>query len=168
MPDPRRRLNAMTLASQILTTGAVRAGGWVRALLYSGEAVAYWTWCRSEAEMSRFLMHYIGGGTRFPFGKLAESVRECGAHQPTRVFITDTDFDANYLSAPLNATVFADAARCSSPLVMLLHAPRPEPVRLYRSKGAQVVEVADLDAFPRMAAQLAHALFAEGGARVAP
>src|SRR5262249_36220342 len=37
MPDPRVTRNAMTLAAQILCLGTVRAGGWVRALLYSSD-----------------------------------------------------------------------------------------------------------------------------------
>src|SRR5262249_18470404 len=65
MPDPRWHRNAMTLAAQILLTGAIRADGWVRAALYSGTPVTFWEWCRSETELSRFLMHYIGGGTVF-------------------------------------------------------------------------------------------------------
>src|SRR6516164_584490 len=48
MPDPRRTRNAMTLAAQVLVTGAIRAGGWARAVLYSGAAVPFREWCRSE------------------------------------------------------------------------------------------------------------------------
>ena len=161
MPDPRTTLNAMTLAAQILCVGAVRAGGWVRALLYSGNTVAYWTWCRSELEMSRFLMHYIGGGTEFPFEKLAESVREQRGTQPTRVVITDQDFDQNYDSAPEHARVFADAVAASAPLVLLLHHPDPKWVAQYRKLGAHVAEVEELEDFPKVAAALAHALFQE-------
>jgi hypothetical protein len=161
MPDPRTTLNAMTLAAQILCVGAVRAGGWVRALLYSGNTVAYWTWCRSELEMSRFLMHYIGGGTEFPFEKLAESVREQRGTQPTRVVITDQDFNQNYDSAPEHARVFADAVAASAPLVLLLHHPDPKRVAQYRKQGAHVAEVEELEDFPKVAAALAHALFQE-------
>ncbi len=38
MPNPCVAINAMTLAALILATGTVRAGGWVRALLYSWDA----------------------------------------------------------------------------------------------------------------------------------
>src|SRR5439155_16859171 len=51
MPDPRRTRNAMTLAAQILVTGAVRCGGWARAVLYSCAPVVFWEWCRSETEL---------------------------------------------------------------------------------------------------------------------
>ena len=159
MPDPRTTLNAMTLAAQILTVATVRAGGWVRALLYSGDHVAYWTWCRSEVEISRFLMHYIGGGTDFPFPALAESVEQCGREQPIRVVITDRDFDANYAERGQNARVFAEAADRSAPLVMLLHLPDPERAKHYERAGAKVVPVLQMDDFPRMAAALSFALF---------
>jgi hypothetical protein len=163
MPDPRRSLNAMTLAAQIVTLGTVRAGGWVRALLYSTEFVSYWTWCRSETEMSRFLMHYIGAGTSFPFGRLAESVRECGEAQPIRVIITDTDFDHNHGQAPAHAAAFSEAARRSARLILLQHGARPEPSARYRREGAEVVAIERLEDFPRLTAGLTRALFSGGG-----
>jgi hypothetical protein len=161
MPDPRSTRNAMTLAAQILSTGTVRAGGWVRALLYSGDHVRYWTFCRSEVEMSRFLMHYIGGGTTFPFPVLRESVAECGDQQPIRVVISDSDFDHNYDEHRDHAAAFALAVERSPHLVLLLHGPSPERVALYRRVGAQVVVVDEMEDFPRMAAALSQALFEE-------
>jgi hypothetical protein len=161
MPDPRTTRNAMTLAAQILCVGTVRAGGWVRALLYSGDHVRYWTFCRSEVEMSRFLMHYVGGGTAFPFEVLKESIGECGNQQPIRVVITDTDFDHNYDDRRENAAIFALAAERSPHLVLLLHGPRPERVKRYRGAGAEVIAVEEIDDFPRMAADLSRALFEE-------
>jgi hypothetical protein len=160
MPDPRRTRNAMTLAAQILNSGAIRAGGWARAVLYSGATVTYWEWCRSEIELSRFLMHFIGGGTVFPFELLEKSLHECGSTQPVRVLITDTDFDSNYGAKPEHQRIFADAVR-AAPVVMLLHCPRKPQVAHYRSVGARVVEVPKMEDFPRMAAGLAHALFDE-------
>src|SRR5262249_50522736 len=77
MPDPRLTRNAMTLAAQILVTGAIRAGGWARVTLYSSSPVVYREWCRSETEVSKFLMHYICAGTAFPVGLLRESVSQC-------------------------------------------------------------------------------------------
>jgi len=161
MPDPRTTRNAMTLAAMILTTGAIRAGGWVRALLYSGEPVAYWQWCRSATELSRFLMHYIGGGTVFPFGLLRESLEKCGTVQPIRFIITDSDFDANYSALPTHARLFAEAVGRSPHFVLLLHRPDPESVARYRAAGARVVQVVDLEDFPRLAGDLSRALFEE-------
>jgi hypothetical protein len=161
MPDPRFHRNAMTLAAQILVTAAIRAGGWARAVLYSGSPVAFWEWCRSEVELSRFLMHYVGGGTDFPFDLLHKSVTECRGVQPTRVVITDADFHANHAARPANAGIFAEAGRASPHLVLLLHGTGDKDGR-YRKAGARVVTVADLEDYPKLAASLAGALFEEG------
>jgi hypothetical protein len=161
MPDPRRTINAMTLGALVLAIGAIRAGGAVRALLYSGSSVRFWEWCRSELEISRFLMHYIGGGTVFPFETLAESVAEHRTSCPVRVVITDSDFDRNHDAAAAHGRIFAEAARRSGPLVLLLHAPARASVERYRGVGAQVVAVQKLEDFPAMAAALGRALFAE-------
>jgi hypothetical protein len=161
MPDPRFTRNAMTLAAQILVTGAIRAGGWARAVLYSGAAVPFWEWCRSEVELSRFLMHYVGGGTAFPFDLLSKSVAECRGVQPTRVVISDADFHANHAAEPGNAGVLAGAGRASPHLVLLLHG-TGDPGGHYRRAGARVVTVADLEDYPKLAAALAGALFEEG------
>jgi hypothetical protein len=161
MPDPVRTLNAMTLAAQVLAMGALRAQGAARAMLFSTGTTEYWTWCRSEAEISRFLMHYIGGGTVFPFGRLADSVRECGDQQPHRVVITDRDFDHCYEGSPGHAVTFAEAATRSPKLVLLMHQPDAAKAQRYERAGATVVPVADLEDFPKMAGGLARALFGE-------
>jgi hypothetical protein len=158
MPSPITAVNLMTLAACVLAIGAVRAEGAVRALLYSTGVTELWSWCRSEVEISRFLMHYIGAGTEFPFARLAGSVRECGRDQPHRVIITDRDFDRNIDGAPDHpATVAGAAARGG--LVLLLHDPDPDRVKRYEALGAAVVGVTLLDDFPRAAAALARALF---------
>jgi hypothetical protein len=161
MPDPRRTINAMTLGALVLAIGAIRAGGAVRALLYSGSYVKHWEWCRSELEISRFLMHYIGGGTVFPFGVLEDSVRESGAAHPVRVVITDRDFDKNYDSKPAHGPIFTQAVRRSAPLVLLQHMPAGPARERYRAVGAQVVPVEKLEDYPAMAAALGRALFVE-------
>src|SRR5262249_21697787 len=119
----------------------------------------------SESELSRFLMHYIGGGTEFPFPVLGDSVAECRGRQPIRAIITDPDFDANYDAGTTgeHARIFAEAASEAPHLVLLLHRPRPERVRLYESAGARVVAIPAMDDFPRMAVDLARALFPEQG-----
>ncbi len=161
MPNPCLAVNTLTLAAQILSLGAVRAGGWVRALLYSGNPLLFWDWCRSEAEMSRFLMHYIGSGTSFPFEILETSVHDCGEDQPIRVVITDRDFDTNLRDNPRHTEVLREAVARSAQFVLLQHRPDPERVRWYRSAGATVVEVHQMDDFPRLATDLALALFPE-------
>jgi hypothetical protein len=159
MPDPRVTRNAMTLAAQVLITGAIRAGGWARAVLYSGAAVPFWEWCRSELELSRFLMHYVGGGTEFPFDLLRRSVKECGPMQPIRVVISDSDFHCNYSSSPDQAA-FTEAARVSPHLILMLHATDDKDGH-YGRAGARVITVEELEDYPTMAAALANILFEE-------
>lgn len=160
MPDPRRAMNAMTLAAQILCASTIRAGGWVRAILYSTASVPYWEWCRSEVEMSRFLMHYVGGGTVFPFAQLERSVAECGREQPIRVVISDRDFDSNVASQKAHRQIVARAIAASPSFVLLLHA--SEQSKAYRSMGATAIDVVALGDFPKMARELALALFPDG------
>ena len=161
MPNPNYSINAMTLAAQILATGAIRAGGRVRAALYSGEPVLFWEWTRSETELSRFLMHYVGGGTSFPFEVLGGSCDDCTGDQPIRVIITDRDWDANFDARPGNRGIVETAAIKSSRFILLLHLPDPARVGLYRGLGATVVPVQTLDDFPHMAGELTHSLFPE-------
>jgi hypothetical protein len=161
MPCPVFRLNAMTLAAQILTLGTTRAGGCVRAALYSSEPVLYWQWCRSDVEISKFLMHYVGGGTDFPFQLLQKSCAECRGDQPLRVVISDRDFDANYAAHAENREIFLTAASASARWILMLHQPDEEKVRLYRSLGATVMTIDQFGDFPGMATRLAHSLFEE-------
>lgn len=161
MPNPCFAVNAMTLAAMILATGTVRAGGWVRALTYSSAPVLFWEWGRSETDVSRFLMHYVGGGTEFPFDILDESVRVCASDQPIRVIITDADFDQNIDNGPGNAGAVSRAASASPRFVLLLRAPAASRVTQYRALGASVVAVEAMDDFPRLAAELTRALFPE-------
>ena len=161
MPDPRYTHNAMTLASQILVMGAIRAGGRARALLYSSDHVAYWQWCRSEIELSRFLMHYIGSGTDFPFEKLQSSVRESSEAQPIRVIISDNDFDRNYDDHKQAADILGEAIQSSQQLILLLHALGELNDSRYQAAGATVIRIEEMDDFPKLAAKLAQALFSE-------
>jgi hypothetical protein len=159
MPNPCLAVNALTLAAQILATGTVRAGGRVRAVVFSTAPVLFWEWSRSEVEVSRFLMHYVGGGTIFPFEILDASVQQCAGDQPIRVVITDRDWDRNFDASPQHAAIVARAVEQSPHFVLLLHAPDPSRVARYRGLGAAVVEVQARDDFPRLAADLTLALF---------
>lgn len=161
MPNPCLAFNAMTLAAQILALGTVRAGGRVRALLFSTDPLLFWEWNRSETEVSRFLMHYLGGGTVFPFDILARSVAECAGDQPIRVVISDSDFDANCAASPRHPAILGEAVAKSARFILLQHFPVAAEVRSYRTLGATVIEVHKMDDFPRLATELALALFPE-------
>jgi hypothetical protein len=106
-------------------------------------------------------MHYLGGGTDFPFHLLEASVKECAGDQPIRVIITDRDFDANVGKTPDHVGVLTRAVTASPHLVLLLHAPASDRVAFYRGLGASVVPVEAIDDFPRLAADLTLALFPE-------
>ncbi len=166
MPDPRMTRNAMTLSAQILVTGAIRAGGWARATLYSSAPVVYREWSRSETVLSKFLMHYVGAGTDFPFDLLRQSVGECEGDQPIRVVITDRDFDHNYQSNRQNPGILADAVAASPHFVLMLHSDDGAWTEPYKRAGARVIPVTNLEDYPAMAASLSAALF-EGDRRVA-
>jgi hypothetical protein len=163
MPNPCTNLNPMTLAAQILTAATTRAGGKVRLALYSHETVRHWEWSRSEREMSGFLMHYIGGGTDFPFSALEESTAECADAQPIRVIITDHDFDANVDGNGRSMAILQHAARSSPGLILLQLGQEGKTAKKYRAAGMRVVPVTEFDNYPKVARDLAWALFPEMG-----
>jgi len=165
MPDPKTQVNPMTLAAQVLAMSALRNGGQARALIYSTNNVKHWEWTRSEMEMSRFLMQYIGGGTDFPFAILEKSVKECGINQPIRIVLTDSDFHYNLkavVKSPLPAPpAVVAAAAAKAPFVVLLNNATPGLawVKEIADAGATTVPVPDLASFPKTAAAIGEALF---------
>ncbi|MBI4816554.1 MAG: hypothetical protein HY791_09855 [Deltaproteobacteria bacterium] len=163
MPDPKHTENAMTLAGQILALAAIRAGGSARAILYSHEPVIYQGWCRSELELSRFLMHHIGGGTEFPFAELIRSMATCGRDQPIRAVITDPDFDSNVRAYNGANDLLRTAATKSARFVLLQHRAFETRIKDYQALGLAVISVPSMTDFPRTAARLARVLFPDAG-----
>jgi hypothetical protein len=161
MPNPCLNLNPMTLAAQILVSATARSGGQVRLALYSHHTLRHWEWCRSERELSGFLMHYIGGGTSFPFELLEESTREEAGRQPIRVIITDHDFDTNVEQNPRSMAILAGAAGGSPGLILLKLGEEPASAKAYRAIGMRVLPVTELNNYPQVARDLAWALFPE-------
>jgi hypothetical protein len=159
MPNPCLNINPMTLAAQILATATVRASGQVRLALYSHQTLRHWEWSRSEQELSGFLMHYIGGGTYFPFNVLEASARELSGRQPIRVIITDQDFDANVAHEPRALAILAHAVKDSPGLILLKAGAEEAGSAAYRRLGIRVVPVGELTDYPRLARELAWALF---------
>jgi indole-3-glycerol phosphate synthase len=84
---------------------------------------------------------------------------ECAHDQPIRVIITDHDFDMNYKSAKENVSIVAEAVAHSPHLVLMLHAAEPSWTEAYKSTGARVIAVKELNDYPAMAAALSNALF---------
>lgn len=169
MPDPKSSINPMTLAAQVLAMSAIRAGGQVRAVIYSTNHVEHWTWTRSETVISRFLMNYIGGGTDFPFAMLKASIETCGHEQPIRVVLTDGDFHYNLKAGPDRPKIVGKAAERGTFIALLNGAQNAQVawVKEIADAGARVVPVPDMEGFPKVAAALGDALFGENapGAR---
>jgi hypothetical protein len=163
MPNPCTDVNPMTLAAQILATATTRAGGQVRLALYSHDTIRHWEWSRSEREMSGFLMHYIGGGTNFPFGVLEESTAECAGAQPIRVIITDHDFDVNVERNGRSMAILGEAASAAPGLILLQLGEPGAAVKKYRAAGMSVVPVTEFNNYPKIARDLAWALYPEPG-----
>ncbi len=159
MPNPQMGLNAMTLAAQVLATLAVRRGSKVRACVYSMDHPRCSEWMQSERVARRFLFHYIGGGTQFPF----EVARAWAERDPgvVRVVISDSDFTYNLKAA--DPSSFRNTVQRSRQFVLLLlgvteaqvHAQWTVPI----PGKLKVITVRALDAFGPLAAQLADSLF---------
>ena len=161
MPDPRTTRNAMTLAAQILILAAIRAGGWARALLYSsatsitgGGAAPRPSCPASSCTTSAAGPSSPSTSSRRRWRSAAGTSRSAWS-SPTPTSTPTTG------PIPRTGAVFAEAVRASPRAVLLLHRPLPESVAAYRSAGATVVEVPQMDDFPRMAVDLAKALFPE-------
>lgn len=90
MPNPAAALNAMTLAAQILAASALRKKGIVRGIVYSSGSPLVSPWMYDEETARRFLLHYYGGGTDYPFALLKKFAKERG--DVLRVVISDSDF----------------------------------------------------------------------------
>jgi hypothetical protein len=105
-------------------------------------------------------MHYIGGGTEYPFETLEESTRDCAEAQPIRVIITDLDFDANVEQNTRSLNILHECASVS-PALILLQLGEGSKTKEYRSLGMSVVPVTEFDNYPKVARDLAWALFPE-------
>lgn len=90
MPSPIKAVNAMTLAAQILSAAAIRRGGRVRAIVYSAGPPMVSDWMQDEETARDFLLHYVGGGTEYPFKVLRRFCAERA--DVTRVIVSDGDF----------------------------------------------------------------------------
>jgi len=161
MPNPCLAINPMTLAAQILVSATIRAGGQARLALYSQQTIRHWEWCRSECELSSFLMHYMGGGTSFPFEVLESSARELAGRQPLRVIITDEDFDSNVGQNARALGILGSAVKDSPGLILLKSGRDAVANAPYRRLGMRVLPVGALTDYPRLARELAWALFPE-------
>ena len=160
MPNPATALNVMTLAAQILAASALRKQGVVRGIVYSSGPPLVSPWMYDEESARRFLLHYAGGGTDYPFEMLKASARER----------SDVVRDRLGLRLPLER-----AGRGSDGGARVRHRQvagargLPRPARGRRGEDVlapalasprfRFVRVASLNDFGRAAADLADALF---------
>jgi hypothetical protein len=160
MPNPASSLNVMTLAAQILCASALRKKGKVRGAIYSAGPVKTSDWMYDEELARRFFLHYVGGGTDYPFKLLRKWSEELA--DVVRVIISDSDFLFN-LGGPrameqlqfaadrsrlLVAFLAADEAQCRKALAPVAKQPR-----------FRLTIVRSLADFGRAASALSDALF---------
>jgi len=120
MPSPDARINAMTLAAQILALSVLRRGGRVRGIVYSSHAETS-EWMYGEEAVSSFLLRYSGGGTDFPFQLMREFAER--DRDVVRLIISDSDFLWNCSQAPENLRLLSEAIDRSARVVLLLALP---------------------------------------------
>ena len=164
MPNPQSQLNVMTLAAQILCASCLRKGGKVRGAIYSSGPVKTCDWIYDEERARRFFLHYVGGGTDYPFRLLRKWAEE--TRDVIRVIISDSDFLANVLNPtsslkPLDTLQFA--ADRSRIVVAFLAADAPQSRKTLepalRHARFRLAIVKSLDGFAGAAAELSDALF---------
>jgi hypothetical protein len=77
----------------VLSASTIRKGGKVRAVIYSWGKPMVSGWMADEEHARQFLLHYVGGGTDYPFPILRESALD--RDDAIRVIISDSDFLSN-------------------------------------------------------------------------
>lgn len=160
MPNPEQQLNAMTLAAQVLSASALRKKATVRGIVYSHVDPLVSPWMYDEETARDFLLHYIGGGTLFPFDVLETLSRE--RPDALRVIISDSDFLAN-VAAEGNMKLLVEAVRRSRALVAFLALPDDQRARkvlapVLKERRFRLVVVKWLSDFGPAAAALSRAL----------
>jgi hypothetical protein len=160
MPDPEHQLNAMTLAAQVLSASALRKKATVKGIIYSHADPVVSPWMYDEETARDFLLHYIGGGTQFPFPLLESLSRE--RPDALRVIISDSDFLAN-ASMDGAMDLLVEATRRSRALVAFLALPDEHPARkvlarVRKERRFRLVTVKWLSDFGPAAAALSQAL----------
>jgi hypothetical protein len=164
MPDPAKSLNAMTLAAQILAASALRKQGIVRGIVYSTGKPLVSDWMYDEERARRFLLHYAGGGTEYPFEVLRASARE--RSDVVRVIVSDSDFlsNASFGNAMEALRFGVDKSKLLVAFLALNETSTALAVLkpVLGSPRFRLVPVTSLADFGKAAAALADALFGEG------
>ena len=160
MPNPEHQLNAMTLAAQVLSASAIRKKATVKGVIYSHDNPLVSPWMYDEDTARDFLLHYIGGGTLYPFDLLkAHSLERPDA---IRVIISDSDFLSN-VAQDGNMDLLVEATRRSRALVAFLALPdklaaNKVLARALKERRFRLVVVTWMSDFGPAAASLSQAL----------
>ncbi|NVJ21166.1 M48 family metalloprotease [Myxococcus sp. AM011] len=160
MPNPAAQLNTMTLAAQVLSASALRKKAKVRGIIYSHTHPKVSPWMYDEETAREFLLHYIGGGTMFPFDVLVTLSKE--RTDALRVIISDSDFLSNVATTE-NVKLLVEATRRSRLLVAFLaladeHHARQVLAPVLKERNFRLVVVKWLSDFGPAAAALSQAL----------
>jgi hypothetical protein len=160
MPNPQNQLNAMTLAAQVLSATALRKRATVRGIVYSDGSPAVSPWMYDEETARDFLLHYIGGGTMFPFELFTKLARE--RPDALRIIISDTDFLSNVADVA-NMKRLEEGVRRSRAVVAFLAVPDEHRTRqalkpVLGDKRFRLVVVKWMSEFGPAAAALSEAL----------
>ncbi len=160
MPSPFVAVNTMTLAAQVLSAAAIRAGSRVRGVVYSAGPYLATPWMYEEETARRQLLHYVGGGTDFPFDAFTTFAQEKpGA---IRVIISDSDFLHNVAQRGRMAKLVEGSEHsrlCVALLAVDAATARTKLAPALAVDAFRLVIVDDLNKFAPLAAQLARALF---------
>lgn len=160
MPSPFMAVNTMTLAAQVLSAAAIRAGSRVRGVVYSAGPFMVTPWLLDEETARRKLLHYVGGGTDFPFAAFVKHAKE--KPQAIRVIISDSDFLSNVQAHGAMHQLVEGAESSRLCVALLAIDPARGQQRLAPAlavKSFRLVVVDDYNKFAPLAAKLARALF---------
>jgi len=160
MPSPFMAVNTMTLAAQVLSAAAIRAGSRVRGVVYSYGPYMVTPWMYDEETARRKLLHYVGGGTDFPFEAFEKFAHEKPA--AIRVIISDSDFLHNVAQGRSMEKLVEGAQHSRLCVALLAIDAASGRTKLAPALGVdsfRLVTVDDYNKFAPLAAKLAKALF---------
>ncbi len=151
MPDPTKALNPQVLAAFALVRAATESGGRVRVVQFAaqGQCVAMPDFTSSPRPAENALVHYIGGGTMFPFYELDASVSKTrGRARVVRVLFSDADFlrnvthpyTRNLTASDTKASLMAANAR-DNRFVAVLVLPRSARINEENFGGTEIISL---------------------------
>ncbi|MBN2494424.1 MAG: hypothetical protein JXR96_07545 [Deltaproteobacteria bacterium] len=171
MPNPSRQWSHLAFAGMLLTRAALEAGSLVRLVQYAGpgDVIAMDDFSADKRTLYRALLEYIGSGTQFPFGLLAESLERYRSHaRIERIAISDGDFFYNVRHG--DASVLDTLRRASQPpqrmtavLNIQLEFMRTQTPPGLTETGLRMIPIAEWNEIHGVAVRLGREIFRRGG-----